>query len=232
MAKGQIQGDVDAHDRDGEGHAEALAQHAGIHATLRAGALVQGLVCGAAQGDQLGWIAQRALVLAEGEGGPLVIGGVGRKPLLPWPLEGVFHIALGGGSLRGGLRPVLLDALKAALVLIPAHHQIRIHPARGQINHRLDGEILFVGRRVDHLILRVHDVLAVEGRRDDIGIPGGVGDGAFAGRAVPDGHKHIREGLSQHHVQVLDDVVAIALLPGIDLDVQMHLVIFIRCEPV
>ena len=173
--------------------------------------------------------AQRIIILPEGEGGPLLVGGIGREPLLPRSLEGVFHIALGGGFFRSGLRPVLLDALEAPFVLIPAHHQIRQVWVGGHIHHHLDDEILFVGRRVDHLIFRVHDVLAVEGRRDDIGITCGVGDDVSA-RLRFDGVEDIHEGLAQEHVQVFDDVVAIALLTRIDLDVQMHLVILVRCE--
>ena len=79
----------------------------------------------------------------------------------------------------------------------------------------------------------MHDVLAVEGRRDHVGLGGGVGDDALLFRAfVFHGHKGIHEGLPQADLQVLDDVVAEALFPGIHLDVEVNLVILVRDEQV
>ena len=97
--EGDVQTDADVHHGDIEAHAKALAQHAGIDAALGAGALVEGRVRGAAQGNQLGGIAEGVLLLAEGEGGPLFVGGVGTELLLPPAPEGVLHIALGDGLL-------------------------------------------------------------------------------------------------------------------------------------
>ena len=221
LLEGQVELDIDFHHGDLEAEAHALAQHVGEDAAVGAGALVQGRFRGALLGDELAGehLALRG-VLAEHEGGPLAHVGHGREQALPGPLEHVHAVLIGLG-----LGPALLQPGKAAVVGIVAHQQL---PVPVVPHAHLDLELIVVHRGMDHVVFRMHDVLAREGHQVDIGLVVRVGGVAVGGGA--DGGQGAGVGLALFHVHILDDEVTEALGGGVGRHVQVDHVKLVQYE--
>ena len=127
---------------------------------------------------------------------------------------------------------MLLELLEAAGIFVPAHHQVRKVQSLRHLDHGLDRKVAVVRRGVDHLVLRVHDVLAVEGPGDDVGLLRRVGCDASVGPGLIHRGQHVHEGAAKLQLQVLDDVVAVALGTRVDLHIQVDLVVLVRDEQI
>ena len=219
--EGQLEFDVDFHHGDLEADGQALAQHVGEDAAVWAGALVQGFFRGALLGGELaGEHLALGGVLAEHEGGPLAQVGLGREQALPGPLEHVYAVLIGLG-----LGPALLQSGKAAVVGIVAHQQL---PVPVVPHAHLDLELIVVHRGIDHVVFRMHDVLAREGHQVDVGRVVRVGGVAVGGSA--DGGQGAGVVLALFQVHILDDEVTEALGGGVGRHVQVEHVELVQYE--